>query len=767
MQIANKQHILLSIIALSTTLFLAPLSTSAQVVTIPDANLRAVINEALDKPENARITREGMQTLTILHADNRGITDLTGLETATNLRDLTLRDNLISDLTPLASRTRLQQLTLSNNVIVDLSPLASLINLRKIEIGGNFISDLSPLASLINLREIGIGGNPISDLSPLAGLIRLEEIWMSEIPLADLTPLSGLINLRAFSGWDTPIVNLEAIAELPKLYDINVCNAGISDISPLAKAKGLTGLYLAESQITDLSPIAGLTNLKFISFRGNQISDISPLKNLTNLTWVDLSENEISDVSPLAENQGLTWIDLSNNLITDPTPLTNLDNLNWIGLTRNTISDETVFDKFTDRTAITHSNFVNTRFPEAGPKIEGPWLWVIVPGTLLHKNTDLIAKATGGAATEIKIATFGATEGKTVGDSEWEAHTLAPTGGDNLNEMTDALGWGFGSEIYGHVVYGSVTLNSPQKQETTMLVGSDDAVKVWLNGERVHYNPVTRGAGDFQDAFPVTLKAGVNVLLVAVDNHGHGTFSGFFGFANDANYTVNPINKKFVITVPKWDVNRDGEVNILDLILVAQDIGKTSGTNLRTDVNDDGTRNIQDLILVASHLGELSGAAAAPLLNQILTQNRISPTVLQAWIAQAQVENDGSYAFQKGIANLQKLLTALAPEETALLPNYPNPFNPETWIPYQLAEPAEVTLRIYAINGELVRTLALGHQPAGLYQTRTRAAYWDGKNALGEPVASGVYFYTLSTESTRDSVTAGDFNATRKMLIMK
>ena len=736
MPIANKQHIFLSIIALSTTLFLVPLSTSAQIVNIPDANLRAAINEALGKPENARITHEEMLTLTGLEADNRGIIDLTGLETATNLQGLALRDNLISDLTPIESLTRLTQLALSSNVI----------------------SDLTPVASLSNLREIGISDNLISDLSPLAGLTRLEEIGMSDNPLADLAPLSGLISLRVFAGWGTPVVNLEGIAELPKFRELNVCGAGISDLSPLAKAKGLTGLYLAASQITDLSPIAGLTNLKFISFQANQISDISPLKNLTNLTWVDLSENDISDVSPLAENKGLTWIDLSNNFITDPSPLTNLDNLNWIGLTGNTILDETVFDRFAGRTAITHSNFVNTIFPEAGPKIEGPWLWVIVPGTLLHKDTDLIAKATRGAATEIKISTFGATEGKAVGDSEWEAHTLAPTGGDNINEMTDALGWGFGSEIYDHVVYGSVTLNSPQRQETTMLVGSDDAVKVWLNGEMVHYNPVKRGAGDFQDAFPVTLKTGVNVLLVAVDNHGHEAFSGFFGFAKDTNYTVNPINKKFVITVPKWDVNRDGEVNILDLILVAQDIGKTGGTNLRTDVNGDGTRNIQDLVLVASHLGELGGPAAPPLLSQILTQNRISPTVLQAWIAQAQAENDGSYAFQKGIANLQKLLIALAPEETALLSNYPNPFNPETWIPYQLAEPAEVTLRIYAISGELVRTLALGHQPAGIYQTRTRAAYWDGKNAFGEPVTSGVYFYTL---------TAGDFNATRKMLIMK
>ena len=132
--------------------------------------------------------------------------------------------------------------------------------------------------------------------------------------------------------------------------------------------------------------------------------------------------------------------------------------------------------------------------------------------------------------------------------------------------------------------------------------------------------------------------------------------------------------------------------------------------------------------------------------------------MIQAWIAQAQVENDGSVAFQQGIANLERLLALLIPEETALLPNYPNPFNPETWIPYQLSESAEVTVTIYTVNGELVRKLALGHKFAGIYESRPRAAYWDGKNSVGEPVASGVYFYTL---------TAGDFNATRKMLIKK
>ena len=116
-----------------------------------------------------------------------------------------------------------------------------------------------------------------------------------------------------------------------------------------------------------------------------------------------------------------------------------------------------------------------------------------------------------------------------------------------------------------------------------------------------------------------------------------------------------------------------------------------------------------------------------------------------------------------GIAPAQGALAAapaivVAPDQTSLLANYPNPFNPETWIPYQLAEPAAVTLRIYAVDGKLVRALDLGHQPVGIYQTRSRAAYWDGRNAVGEPVASGLYFYTL---------TAGDFSATRKMLIRK
>ena len=87
------------------------------------------------------------------------------------------------------------------------------------------------------------------------------------------------------------------------------------------------------------------------------------------------------------------------------------------------------------------------------------------------------------------------------------------------------------------------------------------------------------------------------------------------------------------------------------------------------------------------------------------------------------------------------------PKQTVLLQNYPNPFNPETWIPYHLSEAALVTLSIYDTTGQRIRTLSLGFQAAGFYQSWSRAAYWDGRNDLGEQVSSGVYFYQLSTPS--------------------
>ena len=201
------------------------------------------------------------------------------------------------------------------------------------------------------------------------------------------------------------------------------------------------------------------------------------------------------------------------------------------------------------------------------------------------------------------------------------------------------------------------------------------------------------------------------------------------------------------------DINGDGVVNVQDLVAVSAALGQTG--NVDADVNGDGAVNIQDLVAVAAALAE---AAAAPALNHAQPVEGLTAAEVGHWIALAQGADLADPESQRGIRFLHYLSAILIPKETALLANYPNPFNPETWLPYRLAKPADVALTIYAADGDVVRALALGHQPAGVYQAKSRAAYWDGRNSRGEPVASGVYFYTLN---------ANDFTATRKMLIRK
>ncbi len=201
------------------------------------------------------------------------------------------------------------------------------------------------------------------------------------------------------------------------------------------------------------------------------------------------------------------------------------------------------------------------------------------------------------------------------------------------------------------------------------------------------------------------------------------------------------------------DANRDGIINLQDLIFVASQFGRVGNSNT-ADVNGDGVINIADILLVAAALANENAAPS----NYTNSDRVLDAAVVEQWLIQAQHLNRNIPKFQIGIAVLKQLLAAMSPDKTLLLANYPNPFNPETWIPYQLAVHTDVTLHIYSADGQLIRTIALGKQSPGIYQNRSRAAYWDGNNEHGEPVASGIYFYTL---------TAGNFTATRRMVIRK
>ena len=277
------------------------------------------------------------------------------------------------------------------------------------------------------------------------------------------------------------------------------------------------------------------------------------------------------------------------------------------------------------------------------------------------------------------------------------------------------------------------------------------------------------GAGSYlfgQEKSPAIVNFGLDIAWFRAKSSvlGHRAEAWVeSGYQNGLGYDENA-SQTLALGTPGYphktlvgDANGDGIVNILDLVLVASQIGQSGES--AADINSDGTVNIQDLVVIANSLGHV---AAAPSVKAL------TATQVEQWLKLAKQNvsipsihtslSEGAFSYELGIQVLEQLLQSLIPKTTVLLPNYPNPFNPETWIPYQLATASDVQITIYDAHGTVVRQFNLGHQPAGSYQSRSRAVYWDGTNALAESVASGIYFYTLITEN---------FSATRKMLILK
>ena len=218
--------------------------------------------------------------------------------------------------------------------------------------------------------------------------------------------------------------------------------------------------------------------------------------------------------------------------------------------------------------------------------------------------------------------------------------------------------------------------------------------------------------------------------------------------------TPTPTPQQPTTVKSKYDVNNDGTVDNVDVGIVVAAV--LSGSNQASlDVNGDGKVDLSDVVAVSQNVDN-SGAAAAPALRTRLSSIQVDR--IQEQIDLLLGMNDRSPGALYTLAYLQNLLAMARPEKTQLLANYPNPFNPETWIPYELATDTNVKLTIYNAQGVVVRTLELGHQTAGYYTGRDRAAYWDGRNSFGELVASGLYFYQLETDKT---------SSMRKMVILK
>ena len=276
--------------------------------------------------------------------------------------------------------------------------------------------------------------------------------------------------------------------------------------------------------------------------------------------------------------------------------------------------------------------------------------------------------------------------------------------------------------------------------------------EVRLNGQT--YFEAFKDAFDWLDgSISLSEFAGRPLLLELVTDpaqQGSGSANCDWAFWADLHITA----------APNPDANLDGRINVLDLILVASSFGEQPPSNPLADTNKDGAVNILDLVFVAEHLSQNAAAPSQIALIKSIPSSAKEVIAAQRALTELEAIPNKSHGVQIAIELLRHYLSIANErvQETKLLPNYPNPFNPDTWIPYQLSEGSRVTVKIYDVTGSLVRTIEVGYKPVGYYLTRERAVYWDGRNQNREPVSSGVYFYTLNTDT---------YTQTRRMVIVK
>ncbi len=330
-------------------------------VDIPDAALRAALEQALEKTAGETIYRWEMETLERLNASRSGVADLTGLGTAENLKSLILSQNQVSDLSALVSLTSLKYLDLFRNQIADLTPLASLVCLEHLNLGVNQITNIAPLANLRSLQFLGLERNLLAELPPfttlrslqylvlrdnqltgvnsLASLSSLLRLSLDRNQITDITPLTSLITLTTLGLHGNPIASFDPLSGLTSLSELALSSTQISDLTPLAGLTSLERLRLANNPIVHIAKLAPLTSLKLLSLQGARITDISPLRSLTSLVDLNLNYNGgISDISPLAGLTSLSVLRLSGNQLRDITSLATLTSLEFLDLGGNQVS---------------------------------------------------------------------------------------------------------------------------------------------------------------------------------------------------------------------------------------------------------------------------------------------------------------------------------------------------------------------------------------------------------------------------------------------
>ncbi len=776
-----------------------------EIVSMPDANLAAAVRKTLNLDPEVDLTSHTLLRLTELSAANHGITDLTGLEYAKNLAVLYIGYEYAGGKWN------------NNNVVSDLSPITNLTELREIDLGGNSISDLSPITKLPNLRTLYLGGNSTSDLSPLTKLPNLITLYLVPnlvaIDMASLQMPSKVVSI--------PDANLASVVQenlgLTKdniltshsmlgLKELYAPNRGIIDLTGLEYASNLTELWLGpeyvdgewvnSNAVSNLSPLSTLTHLKRLDLQRNAISDasalVSILSGLTELTYLDLRYNAISDPSSLSALTQLTTLYIGTGKLEALIGESSFPPIYWISMETGTL--HRLIDAKVENLVPSVQNATALAIDEVSRKL----YWTektshrtgrIRRASLDGSNVQLVKELT---SVPHGIAIDTANSKLYLTNSWGKVQRLNFDGSNFENSLITGLNSPkyIAPDVEGGKVYWTENPGIIQRANLngsnieTLATNLGDVSGIFVVGNKVYLSEKTgKRAGKISRSnlngsnletlitFNSSIPLGIAVnteenKLYWTSSTGNIQCANING-ENIQNVIANLSTPGYVVvaasiadrtpvTVKQFaDVDEDGKVDQNDLLLVINSIGQSNPADSRLDVDGDGNVTIADLILVAEAFENTSNAAAPMSRSQVISIDR---GTLESLILALQTKSDGLPAYQKTLIFLQSFLKVEPPNETSLLSNYPNPFNPETWIPYSLASGTNVQILIYDTKGLIIRRLELGYRPTGYYIDRNRAAYWDGKNAHGEPVASGVYFYTLR---------AGDFTATRKMLIRK
>lgn len=286
-------------------------------VNIPDPNLKAAIINQLNIKEGT-ITKLDMEKLTYLNANSQEISDLTGLEYATNLNTLILINNLITDISVLEHLTNLKFLELNSNKIKSLTPLKSLTQLNFLSLSDTMTIDISELGDLENLYYLYLGNNYITDLSDLQGLNKLISLDLQNNLVQDIEKLPATVQHQ--------------------LETLNLAGNKIENIN-LSNFKNLEALLIANNRIKTIEVLSDLTNLKILDISYNPIKEISPLNNLINLEYLMLNSVEDNKFNKLTEVTKLLYLSANNNRLTNIEFILNSPNLISLSLQNNTIMD--------------------------------------------------------------------------------------------------------------------------------------------------------------------------------------------------------------------------------------------------------------------------------------------------------------------------------------------------------------------------------------------------------------------------------------------